>query len=162
MKKLRISVLLFALILISSCIPTIPEIPVGVWKSDTFDLILYLEEYALVNGNFTFAASIVLDDTEIKSFIYFNEGSEFLFHEMPDLSETGGFSGYYQLFAGVRYLQDDMLILSPYPIWRRRLGLRERRITLHRTYEYEPINIEDWLILRSPSWTNPPQTEVTP
>ena len=145
MKKIVFVLLMLAL---SSCNTGRHYPPVGVWKSEYPNIILYLKQDYLRPGTlfqhlgmYTTAA-----DDEIKIFTTFTiRAPSFSVFKTTAVRESNGSRGIHgedQLFSGSFRVKGEQIHYTLTPAFRERTG--HDVIIFHLQENYDPINPEDW------------------
>ena len=155
MKRLTF-VILFALFLCASCQRTHEE-PMGVWKSEDPDILLYIDlDYCVLDNTRCYYGVYTVDNEPLDVFITFTGyNPAFEIQNISDLfTEYNGIASDATYFFGYFKVKDDgKLYYTPTPHYQEKTGYKE--IIFEKLEDYPPVNKEEWDWPRVREWGRP-------
>ena len=126
----------------TSCVPETHP-PIGVWKSESPGIILYVKpDYQPIPGHgFRYPVTYILEGEETKAFVKFGNGPRFSVFDMSAI-ESGVLNIGRWLLVGSYQIRNNELHFTLFDGAREKTGYDV--IILHRLEDYDPINPEDW------------------
>jgi hypothetical protein len=136
--------LLLSLIL-SACVPYTP-IPIGIWKSEMPEMMLFVtNDYAFQGRNMVAYPWLYRENSkEQRGVLIIGNASQFTVESTTSLREDGLIGMTLDTIAAgsFRLVSSNELRFTLTPAAQQRTDYTS--ITFHRVEEYEPINIRDW------------------
>ena len=144
MKKRILLIFSFLLLILSACVPDVPPLPTGVWRSESPDITLFITSDYRIRGSAIYPGFYTQRDTKTKIIAYQRNNWGFSITTTAALTESGGFAGLNNSLMRGSYsiVSDDEFhfTLAANSSTRRYYSV----IVFHRVEEYDPIDVRDW------------------